>query len=323
METITSALRGLQIAEPQCFRNMSAYPLLQRDAKPADYLTLGEALAKGMARITELSQSGSVPELLLDNQGAVNILVLDGEELIGAKQNRIANLTVLAAAHAKTVLPVSCVEQGRWNYESDEFSAAPRAQFSRGRAQKTAALSSNLRSAGSYAADQGGVWDSIAAKQDRMQVHSPTGAMTDIYEQHHDGVEEYATAFKAIADQVGVMVAIDGKVQGVDLFDAPDTLEKTLPKIVRSFAIDALESAKDDAQKNGVEMASRFLDRVAAADSEVYSGVSLGRDVRLSAPLVAGGALVHDQRLIHLAAFAMQAAPKQHRGGAKRTHWWQ
>lgn len=323
METITSALRGLHIAEPQHFKNMTAYPLLQRDAKPANYLTLDEALARGMARITELSQAGSVPELLLDNQGAVNILVLDGEELIGAKQNRIANLTVLAAAHAKTVLPVSCVEQGRWNYASEEFSAAPRAQFSRGRAEKTAALSSNLRSAGTYAADQGGVWDSIAAKQDRMQVHSPTGAMKDIYEQHHDGVEAYAMAFTALDEQIGILVAIDGEVRGMDLFDAPDTLEKTLAKIVRSFAIDALESAKAGMQQNSVEKANRFLDRVAAADTEVYSGISLGRDVRLSAPLIAGGALVHDQRLIHLATFAMQSAPEKGRGGAKGSHWWQ
>ena len=323
METITSALRGLQIGEPQCFRNLSAFPLVQRGAKPADYLTLGQAIAKKMARITELSESGSVPELLLDNRGAASILVLDGEELIGAKQNRIANLTILAAANAKTVLPVSCVEQGRWHYDTDEFDTAPRAQFSRGRAEKTAALSSSLRSAGSYAADQGMVWDSIAAKQERMKVHSPTAAMTDIYEQHHDKVEDYAAAFTAIDDQVGVVMAIDGEVQGMDLFDAPDTLKTMLSKIVRSFAIDALESAKAEPPQKGVEKAKRFLDRVAAADTEVYSGVSLGRDVRLSAPLVAGGALVHDDRLIHLAAFTMKSAPEKSRERSKRTHWWQ
>ena len=323
MKAINTALQGLTIGEPQAFRNLAAIPLILHNAPKARYITLAKAVTGGLASITEISEGGSVPQLMLENIGKDNVLVLDGEELIGAKQNRIANLTVLAAAHAKTVLPVSCVEQGRWNYASEEFSAAPRAQFSRGRAEKTAALSSNLRSAGTYAADQGGVWDSIAAKQDRMQVHSPTGAMKDIYEQHHDGVEAYAMAFTALDEQIGILVAIDGEVRGMDLFDAPDTLEKTLAKIVRSFAIDALESAKAGMQQNSVEKANRFLDRVAAADTEVYSGISLGRDVRLSAPLIAGGAFVHDQRLIHLATFAMQSAPEKGRGGAKGSHWWQ
>ena len=39
------------------------------------------------------------------------------------------------------------------------------------------------------------------------------------------------------------MFAIDGQVEGVDLFDRADTLAQMLPKLVRSYAIDALESA--------------------------------------------------------------------------------
>ena len=47
--------------------------------------------------------------------------MLDGEELIGAKQNRILNTTVLVAAHTEVTIPVSCVEQGRWGYRGRQF----------------------------------------------------------------------------------------------------------------------------------------------------------------------------------------------------------
>jgi hypothetical protein len=307
MNTITYALQALAIGPAQSFRNISVFPLLQRDAKPARYITLTEALASGKARITEISDSGSVPELLLDNSSDMDVLVLDGEELVGAKQNRIANLTILAAAQAKTVLPVSCVEQGRWGYQSRDFAASPRAQFSRGRAAKTAAVNTSLKTSGSYAADQHEVWDAIAAKQDRMEVRSPTRAMSDMFEQHHDGIEDYASAFIPVDNQVGALFAIDGKAKGLDLFDAPDTLAKTLAKIVRSFAIDALESAGSESTVADRESATQFLDRIAAAHIDTYSAVGLGKDLRLSAPLVVGGGLVHEDRLIHLAAFTLDS----------------
>jgi hypothetical protein len=51
---------------------------------------------------------------------------LAGEELVGSKQNRIVNTTMLIQAKSTPVIPVSCVEQGRWNYRSPRFSSEER-----------------------------------------------------------------------------------------------------------------------------------------------------------------------------------------------------
>jgi hypothetical protein len=76
-------------------------------------LTLAEA---GEAvTIEEVSEGGDVPTVLL----------LDGEELIGAKQNRVLNTTVLVAAHSRLTIPVSCVEQDRWAYKTARTGAPP------------------------------------------------------------------------------------------------------------------------------------------------------------------------------------------------------
>ena len=66
---------------------------------------------------------------------------MDGEELIGAKQNHTLNLSILVPAHASIDIPVSCVERGRWHHLSREFSSAPRAHYAEGRAKKMAQVS--------------------------------------------------------------------------------------------------------------------------------------------------------------------------------------
>ena len=68
-------------------------PLLAIEPK-----SLEEALADGTVKVTEVSAAGHVPELRVKNSGATPVLILDGEELVGAKQNRIVNVTVLGAA---------------------------------------------------------------------------------------------------------------------------------------------------------------------------------------------------------------------------------
>lgn len=325
MQAITTALKALSLGDSQAFRNLTAFPLLNPAAGPPDYITLSQAVRDGAAQITEISEGGSVPQLLLDNQGDAKILILDGEELIGAKQNRIANLTVLADANSKTVLPVSCVEAGRWHYRSDAQEERPREfrvsgipMFHRARANKSMAVSENLKATGTHGANQSEVWDDISAKHRRMGVNSPTAAMSDSYEAHRDRVEDYVGRFRPVEHQVGVLFAIDGVIEGMDLFDANATLVKMLPKLVRSFAIDALETRRGRENRVDPEAVSRFLDRVSAAHVDEYPGVGLGTDLRLSAPLVAGGGLADGEQLIHLAAFSAPGPGPQ--GDRERPH---
>lgn len=114
---------AIQLGEPIEHRGVVIAPLFPRLQPGAEYLTLEDAIPLGF-RITEIDAAGAVPELLATNPLASNVLLYDGEELLGAKQNRILNVSVLVAATSETRIPVSCVEQGRWSARSEFFASA-------------------------------------------------------------------------------------------------------------------------------------------------------------------------------------------------------
>ena len=116
-------LDAFQVGEPVEHRGIVVTPLFPRRDPVAEYVTLDEALPRGF-RVDETSDAGTVPELVVHNPTDTRVLLYDGEELVGAKQNRILNVSVLVGAGAKLPIPVSCVEQGRWNRSSVDFDVA-------------------------------------------------------------------------------------------------------------------------------------------------------------------------------------------------------
>lgn len=178
---IQQALGHLTLGEAQYAHNLSVYPLLaDHDGEPG-YLTLDQALSEHQARITEVSEAGRVPELAFENLADEPILLLDGEELVGAKQNRVLNFTLLVLGKTRLAIPVSCVEMGRWAQNSEEFRSGGRALYSRARASKMQQVSESLRSSGTRRSDQGAIWDDIAFKMRERSEASRTQAMADIY----------------------------------------------------------------------------------------------------------------------------------------------
>jgi hypothetical protein len=103
----------IRVAGPQQHENLRLFPLIARGAPELPYDLLVDALAAGTLSIGELG-TGQVPTLVAKNGSERDVLVLDGEQLIGSKQNRITNRSMLLPAGAVTEIPVYCMEQGRW-----------------------------------------------------------------------------------------------------------------------------------------------------------------------------------------------------------------
>src|SRR5262245_18089586 len=115
---IEQLLGILTIGQPTSYRSLAVYPLkADQHVAAVHYLVLDDAIKTGDFRITEVSASGTVPQLRAVNETATPVFLLDGEQLIGAKQNRVLNLSVMLAAKSETEIPVACVEAGRWRAE--------------------------------------------------------------------------------------------------------------------------------------------------------------------------------------------------------------
>lgn len=302
---IAATLKRVSLGQPQTFQNLALFPLLSGSDTAPDYVTLVEALKGDQVRVTEVSAGGVVPELLLDNPSPKRVLLLDGDELVGAKQNRVLNITILVGAQKKVVIPVSCVERGRWHSRSAEFTSEDRMMFAKGRAAKMASVSRSMRETGTRRSDQGAVWESVGRKATLFQAAAPSEAMSDVYEHVRGDIREYRKAFRAGPHQVGAVFAIDGRPVGLEMFDSSETFASTLGRLVESYALDAIEEpgrAKGAPDPSRVET---FVSRAAKARSDVVKAVGEGDDVRLEGPGLVGEALVADGRVIHLSVLEL------------------
>ncbi len=307
MRTIANELESITVGTPAHFGGLTIFPLFRTGSVPPEpgYVLFEEAVARGTARITELSGGASVPELRFENLGEQPVLLLDGEELVGAKQNRTVNLTILVPGKQAVVIPVSCVEAGRWRMQSESFRPAPHVMYSRARAAKAEQVTLAMATTGARRSDQSAVWDEIALKLGRMGAESPTQAMSAIYERHADSIEAYLRAFSWTERQTGVLFSIGPGTMGMDLLDHPKTMRSLFLKLLRSYALDAVEAPQ--AAPVSEPEAAEFLAHVAKATPLVRPAIGLGKDLRLTGDAISGAALWAEERYVHLCAFKADA----------------
>ena len=321
MDHVKTAVSGLDLGEPTTRGGLTVFPLTTGFRSKLRYLLLEEGLRKDLVTIREVSEGGSVPELKVENRSGLPVLIVDGEELVGAKQNRVANLTMLIPAERTTIIPVSCVEAGRWSYRTAHFDVTDRVQNARGRAEKLESVRHSIRELGSRCSDQGRVWDSIEEEAVVLGAPSPTSEMGAMFERHKDTLDDYVGAVKAARGQVGAVFIVGGRRYGLDLFDRPATLAAFLPKLVRSYAIDVLGRGPGRREDSLDGEAHSFLNRIVEGTYDDHPAVGLGRDVGVVGEGLVAGALVAGRTVVHLTAFGEQvgmrpdSTPRRSSGG--------
>ncbi|KAA3630820.1 MAG: hypothetical protein DWQ08_05675 [Proteobacteria bacterium] len=318
MTKFSETMGAWKLGNPVSFRNLTQFPLLGDVTLQPDYLTLDDAAALDYVRITEVSEGGRVPRLRLENTGPKPVLLLDGEQLVGAKQNRVLNLTVLAPADKTIEIPVSCVEAGRWSYDSPMFMASRHTHFAEGRARKAASVSASMAYGRGRYSDQGEVWQGIEAKASRMLSESPTAAMESVYQRHEASLDHYLSSIAAVDGQAGAVFAIGGRIVGVDLFAHPSTFSRLFHKLLSGYAIDAMEMPGSD-RRAGVDAARGFLDQVAGCAPAEYPAVGLGTDLRYHDGGLTVAALVRGEEPVHICAFALDPDRDRQPGGFSRA----
>ena len=290
-----------QIGKPQQSGGLTVYPLFTNASANLDYVLSEEAIAKGFIEVEEVSDAGTVNTLQVRNKGEMPVLFLEGEELIGAKQNRILNTSVLVSGKSEIQIPVSCVEQGRWSYNSRRFAASSHHSPSRLRHALKRSVSRSIQHTSRHTSDQSRVWQEVESYQTSLGVYSGTKAQADTYAQYGDQVEKVKKEIAYVEGATGMMAAVHGKLIAFELFDRPQTCQKVWSRLLSGWYLDALSEGRKD---ESAERPEELYEKLSASEWSKAKAVGEGDEFRIKEDTeeLQASTLYYDNTLLHSSA---------------------
>jgi hypothetical protein len=228
-----------------------------------------------------------VNRLVLVNNSKRPLLLLAGEIVTGGKQDRVIGKDRIVPAESDPIdLSVFCVEPGRWVETSEHFGASESTYAINGdavSAPMTLMAQPSVRAKAMGDKDQGEVWAEVRKQQQAMETVevqnaapgvagevSQTSSYARVMENGEvrkqvDAVakpieQNYESLIHQLRDRkaVGVVVAVNGRIIWADIFASTDLLEKYWPKLVRSYASEAVIVRTKDVEVS-VSRAQDFL----------------------------------------------------------------
>ena len=272
-------LPSLRVGDPVQHEALSVFPLFTNKQSEVDYRLSDEALADQSLLVEEVDEGGSVPNLRVENKGDLRVLFLEGEELVGAKQNRILNTSLLVAAHSQLIVPVSCVEKGRWGYQSRSFRPSGSHSPAKLRRALKASVSKSAREDQAHCSDQSEVWREVDCLHAAHGVASDSAAMSDAFDKYQERIDSFRQKLTYVDGAVGAAVAIGKKVVLIDVFDKPMTCQRVWDRLLSGVVFDALESEAAD-QSASAEDVEKLIAEVNDLPCEQTVAVGEGNEFR-------------------------------------------
>jgi hypothetical protein len=224
----------LSVGEPAVYGNLAVYPVYLPGGgeELGDVLTMAEAVESGDFQIAELEEGASVNTLEVRNDTGKHVVLLAGEMVRGAKQDRIISFDTVIPPGGKFNVDAFCVEAGRWTEVSEHFSY-----------EKEMAPAS-VRAVAQGKADQGRVWDEVSKVNAECKAVTETDALTASYDnpEFQADVKKYEQALAGLTkneEVVGVIVVAEGAVKAGDVFANHDLFAAVWPGLLTSYAMDA------------------------------------------------------------------------------------
>ncbi len=217
------------------------------------------------------TDGAQVNRLVLVNNSKRPLLLLAGEIVTGGKQDRVIGKDRIVPAESDPVdLSVFCVEPGRWVATSENFGASEKMYGSanggpvHGAAPMAMMAQPSVRAKAMGDKNQNEVWAEVRKQKEMVTVEvtaaapavSTEIAQTSSYARVMENEEvkkqvdavakpieqNYQSLIRQLRDRnaVGVVVAVNGRIIWADIFASTDLLEKYWPKLVRSYASEAV-----------------------------------------------------------------------------------
>jgi hypothetical protein len=296
MKTSTS------LGDLQRVHGLGVIPILAEEVPELEELEpLQRSLEIGLVRITETSPAGEVPFLLLENTGDNPIIILDGEEVVGGKQNRIINTTLVIPENTSVKIPVSCIQAGRWQHEKADFDSTNSMFRARSRAVQKASVTANVRESGSFRSDQGAVWDEVSETLGELGVRSSTSDFLEGRERVAHRLEEFVGAVSPSKNQIGSIFINAQGVLGLEILASPALFAQACDKVTRSFAFEVLNAP--DLNGASTEAAREWWDKILNSRVTGHDSPGAGVDIRVGTEDLIGSGLFWNGVVVHFSCF--------------------
>jgi hypothetical protein len=303
MKAIPERLRGEAqhtLGEPQVAGPLAVYPVFAPAEPLLAYRAFAQAVELG-ALAREREGRAAVRALVVENPTDLPLLVYEGEEVLGAQQNRTFAASALVGAGDVLELDVTCVEQGRWDSRRHRERMRPSRQAADPSLRRLGRASSNALGS----ADQAQVWSAVSCRMVEHGVESPSAAMSDLFDRRRPDIDALCAVVGHLDGQVGAVAAVAGRPIVLDLVSRADVFAALLPRLARGYALAALE-APDGAP--GDAAAEAFLHTALEAPRVETRTPGMGRGLAIGTPELIGGGLEQNGELIQLSAFPAAGA---------------
>jgi len=315
-----AAITDFKVLAPISHGSLTIFPVVATKVHDTSgFITLDEGVRSGDVTVTEVgkvhsmlrhrpqafvpSGGAEVNRLVLINNSKRPLILLAGEVVTGGKQDRLVGKDRIVPAESDPVdLSVFCVEHGRWVENSAKFDT-----------HASVMVQPSVRKQAMAAKDQAKVWDEVHNSQQNLAevvAAAPGvagGASADTAVRELNETSSYAkirenkavqkevenitepmqksfeSVIKQLRDQnaVGVVVAVKGRIIWADIFASSNLLSKYWPKLLQSYAAEALTVSGDHGEV-GVKAAQMFVNDWQARHEVVESEPGLYRQTEMT-----------------------------------------
>ena len=260
--------------------------------------------------VREVGEGGRVARVLVDNPHGLPLLLLDGEELLGAKQNRVVLASTLCGPNSQLEVPVSCIERGRWRSIGAAFRSRSRSVPYSMKYASSRRVRRSLRYDRSFDGDQRATWRDVDNYMARRGALSSTDALSAAFDQDRqelDALRRELAGGGPQAAQIGLAFALRGHLLGVELFGSPALYAQAHERLLHAFFAEALGATGTarELTSSPLELARAVLCQAGAHSSP---STGLGEDHRFSCDEGSGSLLSLDQRPVQASVFASKAS---------------
>jgi hypothetical protein len=288
---------ALTVTGPYTHQNLSVYLLHADKQDDIDYLTLDQGLKDGLVKVTE-KENEQVNELLLENRSDRYLFLQEGDRLEGGKQDRIIISSLVVPPHSGTLpVPANCVEHGRWHAGAggNEFIYAANAALApkpvRSAAKGLDEVSALQTGMGRELASsrQPGVWDAVADQKaiaaralNAPNTNSSLNETLDapeVKKLSDNCAKALAGVLKDHPNAVGVAIAVNGKIEEVNVYPNNRLLGKLYPRLLESYAVQA--AVEKDKAKEAAPPADAVQTFMAEGKEKAHRTDQVNSDNRL------------------------------------------